>query len=339
MATRRSPFSIFNSQFSILNFLLGLLVLTLLLAGCASTRPVVKIGLIAPFEGLYRDSGYEALAAMRMAIADSPLPSPLRIDILPLALDDSADPQRAQRAAAKMLADPAVAAVVGPLFPALGSAVSAAFMADENPVWLPAFGIDPVDDYTNLGHFSGDGWAIGLVQGVAAACRAQGCTRLILAGDATGWPSLTEADWRDLSGLPVVFDYPPALEILSTDGILWLGFPDAGADYLTALRRTQPSVPFWLASAFGTQVFMGRAELSGPLHLAVWLDDDYEKWAMDHTPNSPAAYQIYRATQAAITAASTTALSPPDPMLSAATAPSWNVQILPIGGNMNPQSP
>ncbi len=94
-------FSILHFQFSILCFLLTLIA-TLFLAGCnggtyTNTRPVVKIGLIAPFEGLYRESGYEALAAMRSAIADSPLPSQVRIDILPLALDDSADPFPGQR--------------------------------------------------------------------------------------------------------------------------------------------------------------------------------------------------------------------------------------------------
>ncbi len=95
---------------------------------------MVKIGLIAPFEGLYRESGYEALAAMRSAIADSPLPSQVRIDILPLALDDSADPQRSGRAAAKMLADPAVAAVVGPLFPGSGSSAGEQLAGAESGV-------------------------------------------------------------------------------------------------------------------------------------------------------------------------------------------------------------
>ena len=41
------------------------LLFLILATGCTPVRPVVKIGLIAPFEGLYRDSGYGALAAMR----------------------------------------------------------------------------------------------------------------------------------------------------------------------------------------------------------------------------------------------------------------------------------
>ncbi len=43
----------------------------LLLAACSfpgSVKPTVKIGLSAPFEGLYRDLGYEALHAVRLAV-------------------------------------------------------------------------------------------------------------------------------------------------------------------------------------------------------------------------------------------------------------------------------
>jgi hypothetical protein len=42
-----------------------------LLAACSfpgSVKPTVKIGLSAPFEGLYRDLGYEALHAVRLAV-------------------------------------------------------------------------------------------------------------------------------------------------------------------------------------------------------------------------------------------------------------------------------
>jgi ABC-type branched-subunit amino acid transport system substrate-binding protein len=41
------------------------------LASCSfpgSVKPTVKIGLVAPFEGLYRELGYEALYAVRLAV-------------------------------------------------------------------------------------------------------------------------------------------------------------------------------------------------------------------------------------------------------------------------------
>ena len=46
---------------------------SLLLAACSlsgSVKPTVKIGLAAPFEGLYRDLGYEALHAVRLAVRE-----------------------------------------------------------------------------------------------------------------------------------------------------------------------------------------------------------------------------------------------------------------------------
>ena len=64
------------------------IVLALLLAGCTDVRPVAKIGLIAPFEGLHRRSGYAALAAMRQAIVETPAGA---TGIIPLALDDAGD--------------------------------------------------------------------------------------------------------------------------------------------------------------------------------------------------------------------------------------------------------
>ena len=90
------------------------------LAGCTNVRPTIKIGVLAPFEGLHRRSGYAALEAVRAAIADF---SNVDAGILPLALDDGDQPQQAVRSAQKLLADPRVAAVVGPLSPDLGAAV------------------------------------------------------------------------------------------------------------------------------------------------------------------------------------------------------------------------
>jgi branched-chain amino acid transport system substrate-binding protein len=314
-------FSILNFQFSILCLLL-ILIASLVLTGCnaesyTQTRPVVKIGLIAPFEGLYRESGYEALAAMRSAIADSPLADQAGVDLLPLALDDSADPDRSGRAAAKMLADPAVAAVVGPLFPSTGLA-AATQLARAAPIWIPAFSVNPIHGYAKEEGSLATG-TIKLVRRVADDCRAQGCVRLVLAGEATGWPTLTEAAWGEIAQLLVVIDSPPAQEIQAGDGVLWLGLPHAGADYLTELRHTQPEAPFWLASPFGMDVFARRADLSGPIFWAAWLTVEYEDWAADHTPNSPAAFQIYQATQAAITAA----LAPDSD--SSPPGPAWTV--------------
>ena len=323
-------FSILHSQFSIF-FFLSILIAPFFLTGCSlenytDTRPVVKIGLIAPFEGLYRESGYAALAAMRSAIADSPLPAQVRIEILPLAVDDSADPERAGRAMAKMMADPAVAAVVGPLFPTTGAAAGEQ-AGKAQKAWMPSFAPNPNNGYTKTPVDDQNEWAVALVQRVAEACRAEGCARLVLAGDSSGWPVWAEAEWGEIVQLPIAFDYPQNLEMRADDGVLWLGMPDAGADYLTHLRATQPNVPFWLASPFGVDVFSRRTELSGPVFFAAWLTDAFENWAADPSPNSPAAFQIYQATQAAITVALTTAPAPAPGTSLPAKEPIWTVSL------------
>lgn len=47
-----------------------LLALATLAAGCASVDPVVKIGLVAPFEGRHRAIGYDAIYSARLAVRD-----------------------------------------------------------------------------------------------------------------------------------------------------------------------------------------------------------------------------------------------------------------------------
>jgi ABC-type branched-subunit amino acid transport system substrate-binding protein len=93
--------------------------LSLLLAACtASTQPVVKIGLVAPFEGRYRPIGYEAIYAARLAIREANARGGIdghRVELV--ALDDRGEPERAITAARQLVLDPQVVAVVGHLRP------------------------------------------------------------------------------------------------------------------------------------------------------------------------------------------------------------------------------
>ena len=94
-----------------------LLIAALLLAGCVfpgSTRPMVKIGLVAPFEGLYRPLGYEALYAVKLAVRERNAAGGVGGYMVELvALDDSGDPAQAVLAARKMAVDPDVMGVIG----------------------------------------------------------------------------------------------------------------------------------------------------------------------------------------------------------------------------------
>jgi len=95
-------------------------VCCLLLATCSfpgSVTPTVKIGLSAPFEGLYRDRGYEALHAVRLAVRQRNEAGGLggRYLIEIVALNDFGEPQEALVQAHKMAVDSGVLGVLGGL--------------------------------------------------------------------------------------------------------------------------------------------------------------------------------------------------------------------------------
>lgn len=101
-----------------------LLVLLLLVSGCSLIRQpsITKIALLAPFEGRYREIGYDALYAARLAIADS---SSEWIDLL--ATDDGGSVASAVDRARAIQHDPAIALtlILGPY--ASDAAVQRAF--------------------------------------------------------------------------------------------------------------------------------------------------------------------------------------------------------------------
>jgi len=87
--------------------------------GCVPTlypQPTVKIGLVAPFEGLYRALGYEALHAVKLAIGERNEQGGVAGYLVELvALNDDQDPQSAAQRAREMAVDPDVVGVIGHL--------------------------------------------------------------------------------------------------------------------------------------------------------------------------------------------------------------------------------
>jgi len=112
-----------------------LLILALLPACSVSTAPVVKVGLVAPFEGRYRAIGYEAIYAARLAIREinsADGVGGVRVELL--ALDDSGDSVMAIEQARKLALDPQVLAVIGHYRPDTTGAALAAYCAESLPV-------------------------------------------------------------------------------------------------------------------------------------------------------------------------------------------------------------
>jgi branched-chain amino acid transport system substrate-binding protein len=277
--------------------LFTLLVALVLATACSDVRPVAKIGLIAPFEGLHRRAGYEALAAMRLAIADSPV-TPLAF--IPLALDDSADPERTRRAAQKLRADPQVKAIVGPLSPVLADSVGD-LSGDRELPWFAPFAVAQPGGFVNP--LDSPAWAGGLIEAVGAAVQQQGAGTLFLAGEARGWPDWNEAEWSAAAGLPVRFldDDPAAVATLTAgDALFWLGAAEDAADFHNRYSSELAKLPFWLGPAGGDPVLSEHLKTDSKLYWSVWSNFLYTEWAVHHTPSTPSAFLIYQATRRAV---------------------------------------
>jgi hypothetical protein len=101
------------------------LITALLISACAVIQHDVpaRIGLLAPFEGRYREIGYQALYAARLELRDSALSD--RYALLPI--DDGGSAQAALQRAAAFARDPSVVAVVVLGYAATDRAVLEAF--------------------------------------------------------------------------------------------------------------------------------------------------------------------------------------------------------------------
>lgn len=89
-------------------------LVALALAGCGVTRPVVKIGVVAPFEGRYRTVGYDVIYAARLAVRERNAAGGINgYTVEVVSLDDGGDAASAEVQARKLALDPAVVAVIG----------------------------------------------------------------------------------------------------------------------------------------------------------------------------------------------------------------------------------
>jgi len=94
---------------------LGLLIAVLTAAGCLPVaRPTVTIGLVAPFEGRYRDVGYEVIYAVRLAVREANAAGGVAgYNVALMALDDAGDATQAAVQARKLSAAPEVVGAIG----------------------------------------------------------------------------------------------------------------------------------------------------------------------------------------------------------------------------------
>jgi len=105
-----------------------------LLTSCSfpgSVPETVKVGLAAPFEGLYRDLGYEALYAVRLAVRQANEAGGIGDGQLVevVALNDLNDPRAASLQAGEMAVDPGILGVVSGLSPRTAAAAAPEYEA------------------------------------------------------------------------------------------------------------------------------------------------------------------------------------------------------------------
>lgn len=92
-----------------------LLLCLFLVTGCIPTTPrIIKIGLVAPFEGRFREIGVDVIPAARLAIREWAIQGgSSRISLELVAYDDAGDVESAVEQARKLAADPDVVIVIG----------------------------------------------------------------------------------------------------------------------------------------------------------------------------------------------------------------------------------
>ncbi len=109
-----------NNSLRIAHDLMYVASCVMLLAACSfpgSVKPTIKIGLSAPFEGRYRDLGYEVLHAVRLAVRQRNDAGGIgrRYLVELVALNDFGEAGEAVVQARKMAADPGVLGVLAGL--------------------------------------------------------------------------------------------------------------------------------------------------------------------------------------------------------------------------------
>lgn len=267
------------------------LALALLASGCTavgSTRPVVKIGLVAPFEGLHRALGYEVLYAVKLAIRQYDAVGGQGGPLVELvALDDTQDPFHAAEQARELTLDPNVVGVVGHLSRA--TTVSAlpeyhrAGVALVIPVAMPG----RLRDDDNSGATDGSNSVVRLVaeeeaEGAIAARFAVGvlkARRLVVVGgddDTLGRAFATEAEAWGADVRPATWADEGLISALvqdTPDAIFFAGNPVAGAEFLLQARGAGVVAPVVGSSAWGDPVLtrLARDAVGRTFYVAPFL--------------------------------------------------------------------
>jgi ABC-type branched-subunit amino acid transport system substrate-binding protein len=149
---RRKPAHKFQiSNFKFQKRLLCLLIFEIchliFVSACGSTHPVIKFGLVAPFEGRYRPIGYDAIYAARLAVRERNASGGVggyRVELV--AYDDGGDAPSAVERARQLALDPQVVAVIGHFRVDTSRAAWNVYAREALPLIAPAIPADALPD-------------------------------------------------------------------------------------------------------------------------------------------------------------------------------------------------
>lgn len=159
----------------------------MLLTGCTATRPTIKIGLLAPFEGVHRPLGYDVLYAVKLAVQERNAQGGVGgYGIELVALNDDGQAAHAERQVAALAADPGVVGVIGPWQTSTARAAGPAFARAGLPAViaaaLPDAGLLAAPGVFRL--YAGDE-----VLGRTLATAVPSTAAWTIDGDTAGWPA------------------------------------------------------------------------------------------------------------------------------------------------------
>lgn len=254
-----------------------------LLAGCyGSTRPVIKIGLVASFEELYREEGYAALYAVKLAIAQRNAQGGVGgRQVALVALNDNGRPEEAALQARKLGLDRDVVGVIGPLLEAT-VAGAADELATQRLPWIAPV---PFERRTDGGwSLSASPFAIGHTA-VGELIRLGAVERITVFTDQ---PSAlagaqSAADSLGLLWQALSLAASPA-DVSVGSGLVWLGDAERGAALLNGLQSD--SAVLVGGPEAGSPVFVRRA---APHAASAWLSSGPPTRALP--PEFSVAYQ------------------------------------------------
>jgi ABC-type branched-subunit amino acid transport system substrate-binding protein len=179
----------------------------LFVSSCASTRPVVKFGLVAPFEGRYRPLGYDAIYAARLAVRERNAAGGVggyRVELV--AYDDGGDAQAAIERARQLALDRQVVAAIGHYRVNTSRAAWDVYAREGLPLIAPVIPADSLPDSP----CAGCKFAAAFRTGSASHSLAfTGQDDVFAGGVATGTVLVTGAPWpQDVAGAePFIASY------------------------------------------------------------------------------------------------------------------------------------